>query len=363
MTIVANNRRKLNTLKEKTMTFKFNAPQQDTPNDRPASDRPQVDFKALEQHTIDTVGLSEEPESIVGIISGLYSLGKQKQQNAEEDWTGSAEQLEKLEKFEGAERTQKYGKEILTYPKRDADQITFAIDFPDFPVSKAEFFGGEPDPKPLRLVMGGEYMVNDGEKWTKILGKGWNLSITNIGTPEAKVWSFSKNSQVYKMAQAAGILRDNGAFLPEDLGNLLGKAVMFEVRIWNKPSNKDASKKYYTESIKFVGKVPRGFNVPALEDQYLHGVNFDGGNEPEHVKQLRATVKNTIKRAVNYEGSGIQKELEELQSGGGNSGNSSPQASQQAPSKQPEQTPAAPVKQAPVHNEPPELDFDSEIPF
>jgi len=72
-------------------------------------------------------------------------------------------------------------------------------------------------------------------------------------------------------------------------------------------------------------------NVPTF------GISFQGGNDPEMLKQLNAPTKNTIKRALNYEGSAIQKELESLEGGntsnqGGSEGNANKAPSQAAQS-------------------------------
>ena len=53
-------------------------------------------------------------------------------------------------------------------------------------------------------------------------------------------------------------------------------------------------------------------------------IEFNGDNDVEGLKQLRANVVNTIKNATNYQGSKIQQQLENLNSGN-NTGNDSKQ--------------------------------------
>ena len=53
-------------------------------------------------------------------------------------------------------------------------------------------------------------------------------------------------------------------------------------------------------------------------------IEFNGDNDVEGLKQLRANVVNTIKNATNYQGSKIQQQLESLNSGN-NTGNDNKQ--------------------------------------
>ena len=94
----------------------------------------------------------------------------------------------------------------------------------------------------------------------------------------------------------------------DKIGELLGKALQFEVRVWDKPA-KTGSATYYTEHIKFVGKLPKGMPAPVLDDKYIFGVNMSKANNPEMLKQLRAEHKNTMKLATNWQGSVLQGEL------------------------------------------------------
>ena len=50
-------------------------------------------------------------------------------------------------------------------------------------------------------------------------------------------------------------------------------------------------------------------------------IEFNGDNDVEGLKQLRANVVNTIKNATNYQGSKIQQQLENLNSGNNTSDN------------------------------------------
>lgn len=48
-------------------------------------------------------------------------------------------------------------------------------------------------------------------------------------------------------------------------------------------------------------------------------IEFNGDNDVEGLKQLRANIVNTIKNATNYQGSKIQQQLENLSNGGNTS--------------------------------------------
>ena len=50
-------------------------------------------------------------------------------------------------------------------------------------------------------------------------------------------------------------------------------------------------------------------------------IEFNGDNDVEGLKQLRANIVNTIKNATNYQGSKIQQQLEGLNSGNNASDN------------------------------------------
>lgn len=314
------------------MSFDFQPSAQPTQSGGDNSDRPKVDWDALNQHVIETVDL-QQSEAVIGVISGIVGLGVQEQEPAEEDWKGEADQKEKLQNIEGAEVITKYGKEILTYPRKDREQVAVFVDFPQYMVDKGKFFGNESNPSPFRVMLNGEFMLNTGDGFLKIVQRGYNLAISNHGDQNNKVWGFGKNSTLHKLGDATNSLNDKGCLLPQDLGKLLGKPILVNLQVFMKPSKKDASKSYYTEYCKLQGKVPKMMAgmVPELDSKYLFGINFDSDNDPDHLKQLRASVKNTIKRAKNYEGSKIKDQLEALEQGQSNNSGGSSQSSESNP--------------------------------
>ena len=160
------------------------------------------------------------------------------------------------------------------------------------------------------------------------------------------------------MGAALDLLNEHKLLKVDRLGEMLGKPLQFKMQVWNKPTKNGGT--WYTEDIKFVSEVPEGLQVPEFDESLIHGINFDERNDPETVKHLRSDIVNTIKRAVNYEGSEVQKDFEEHR--GASSGDSEEGVSGS------EDKPAdknVPENKAPVENTTPkqevvepELDFD-----
>jgi hypothetical protein len=124
-------------------------------------------------------------------------------------------------------------------------------------------------------------------------------------------WSFNDKHLLYKMAIAAKLIEPKGVFLPEHIGKLLGKSFQFEVQIHNK-AGKDG-KSYYTEKVGFKAGLGRGMTAEPLPTEPFV-VQFNKENSVESLKELRFHVVNTIKNAVNYEGSPISKQLDAARS-------------------------------------------------
>lgn len=71
----------------------------------------------------------------------------------------------------------------------------------------------------------------------------------------------------------------------------------------------NAGRLFYTEKVKLVGALMDGMEAPVVENSYL--VQFNSDSNPEQaIAELPAHIKNTIKRAENYEGSKIKTQLE-----------------------------------------------------
>lgn len=277
------------------MTFKLNISRTHK-TDGKKSD---VDWDKLNSHVIEAAGTASRSRSIPGVISGIYDLGEQEREDYREEWNGNAEaEASLIEKDPSIYFGDDEGKRWKYKPLKPCQAIAIAVDFPQVIVDKGQFFG-DSSPAPLRLILNGEFFTN-GEK---VVARGYSLSESK----HDQGWGFAKNSVLHKLADACGLLR-NGIFTKERIGELIGAVAQFEFRVFMKPG-KDG-KSYFTETIKLAGIVPEGVSHPVLDDKYLHLINVWGENDPELVKQMRVSIKNTIKKANNYEGSDIQKLFE-----------------------------------------------------
>lgn len=267
------------------------------------SNRKEVDWDGLNSHVVEAAGTAKKARSIPGVVSGIIDLGEQERPDFEEEFKGDEDARQKAV----AEDPLMYfkeegGKTFKCRPQKPVQQIAVTVDFPTVLVDKGQFFA-ESNPLPLRLLLNGEFMLG-GER---IVGKGYSITEKKY---DDGTWAFAKNNMIHRLAEACELLDDNGYFTKNRIGELLGKVAQFQFRVYMKPSKKDKSKTYFTEEIKLVGVVPEGIPVPEVPDGILYGVNMTRENNEDAIKQLRVSVRNTIKKALNYEGSVLQTELD-----------------------------------------------------
>ena len=112
--------------------------------------------------------------------------------------------------------------------------------------------------------------------------------------------------------------------------------------------------------MKFVGALSRGQSVDA-DSVATSLVMFNKENPETAIKELRAHVVNTIKRAKNYEGSVIQKQIEEVRGSYSNEAKAEPKPDYKVVSDQD----GSDVKKKDAPKKAPVLDddFDPDIPF
>ena len=279
-----------------------------------------VDFDALNKYVVETCGL-QEPKTLRGVISTIVDLGTQKLPDAtykleKEDVNLSIEEL-----------TQKYGLDIeegrITkfdkaydndskswlvqkfVPQKPRQAIVYAVDFPDIMLDKGKFFGEEEGKnlKPLRLWIGGQHW-NPVEKKMLV-----NQVIPLKITKDEKIgWTMRPNSSLYKIALGSEVIKTGESFMPERIDELLGKTLLFTAQVFFKKGND--GKSYYTEKLKYSSGLVMGMPTVSVDKTYL--IQFNGDNDPQGLKEVRGHVLNTIKNATNYEGSKIQKQLEEV---------------------------------------------------
>jgi hypothetical protein len=274
----------------------------------------EVDYDALNKYVVEAAGL-ENREVLVGVVSGIIDLGTQEQEDAAVVFTGNEDdEAAEIEKNPGTyfedgidpnDPKRKKQVRLKRWKQKAIQSVAVSIDFPDILIDKGQFFGAtEPNPKPLRLYLGGSFYIPE---VGMVIGRPTPLKVTKNTKDQ---WSFNKKHLFYQMASAAKLIdaSKDEVFLPKDIDKLLGRAFNFEAQVYFRESK---GKEYFTEYIKFIGALGRGQKAPDDEVSKLL-IQFNQDNNPEDLKELRNHVKNTIKRASNYEGSKIQQQLESL---------------------------------------------------
>lgn len=330
------------------------------------SNKTNVDFDKLNAYVVEAADL-EEAAVVPGVISSIVDLGIQAQSDAEYVFEGdeadeeAEQQANPAIRFETRAKFFDNGKwlenvRVKIVPQRDVQSIAMAIDFPDILVDKGQFFG-ESKPLPLRIWMGGQYFI---EGSGMVIQNLIALRETNLDTTRAtQKWSLNPKGTLYKMAKSAKLVKDGEVFKANQIDQLLGTAHQFEARVFMKPAKN--GKKYYTEQVKFVGALSRGQAVDTASVA-TSLVMFNKENPESAIKELRAHVVNTIKRAKNYEGSVIQKQIEEVRGSYSNEAKSESKPDYKVVSDQ-DGAEVVPVKKkAPKVVEPAD-DLDDSLPF
>jgi hypothetical protein len=279
-------------------------------------DRPQVDWDALNRYVIETANL-EQRETLVGYVAAIVDLGTQEQEDAEAVFTGSAEdEAAAIEKHpdtyfkDGVDQRTKKPVRLKCWPQKPQQSVVLAVDFPDIMLNKGQFIDDEEAGEhPLRLWMGNQFYLPD---VGMVVGRPIPLKVTNIAPEGSKkpVWSFAPNHQLYKMATYAKLIAPGEPFLPKDIDKLLGVSLQFEAQVYMKKNAKNG-KEYYTEYVSCKTGLGRG-QVPCEVVETPIMIQFNQVNKEEDIKNLRNHVVNTIRRASNFEGSMIQKQLSEV---------------------------------------------------
>lgn len=315
-----------------------------------------VDWNKLNEMVVETAGLQER-ETLVGYVSAIVDLGIQKIADAEyfsdvEDEEDYIDDNPGTYFKDGIDPETKKPCRLKCVPQRDNQAVAIAIDFPDIMIDKGQFFG-ESNPKPLRLWMGNQFYLQSAG--LMVVGRPTVLKVTNLDkTRKTKKWSFAQNHIFYKMAVAAKLIKAGECFLPQDIDKLLGEAFQFSAQVYFK-ENKGTQ--YYTEYVNFVGALGRGQKAPELVTEPVL-IQFNAKNKPEHLKEIRSHVVNTMRMATNFEGSPIQSQLEALYNSSGSN-----ETEEEAP--EPKKEEKKPVKATKKVAEPPpeEDEFDDDIPF
>ena len=306
-----------------------------------------IDWKAVNEERVKIFKTEDKPKSRVGIISGIIDLGLQPMDDGHRKSDIPLEEEEAyllehptnyFQDFEDA-RTKKTERHVF-WPQKAQRAVAITVDFPQFEYD----WGGEIGKKPFRFLLNGEFITKGSKRNDIILGRTYDLKETTKDFNPR--WSLAKNSLLYKMAVATNVIKPDEPFTKSQIGELIGKAALFEVRFWLEGG-------YTNEKISFKGEVPEEMSAPDYDDSILYYINLDGDNDEAAVKQLRKSVKNTIKRSESYRGSKLQEQYGNVIEG------VYPAKTEAAKQEPPVPSAAAPAKQeAPVAT-----DFEDDVPF
>jgi hypothetical protein len=271
-----------------------------------SSNKKDVDWSAMNKYVVETADLQEK-STISGYVVGIVDLGTQEQPDSENPFTGTSEDEAKLiaEKpatyfKDGIDPNTKKSCRLICWPNKPIQSVAVAVEFPDIMIDKGQFFG-ESNPQPLRMWLGDTFYI---EGSGMVVARPTPLRVnTKLGD-----WSFDVKHLFYKMAVSSKIIKQGECFVPNDIDKLLGKAFLFSAQIFMR-KGKD-NKEYFTEKVAFSSGLMKGQATPEIVNEPFM-VQFNRINQKDDLKQLRNHVINTIKRAKNYEGSAIQKQLEE----------------------------------------------------
>ena len=259
--------------------------------------RREIDFDALNEHMVTQFGPKER--RMVGVISGIYDLGIQERDPYEVEWN------EKDSTRPGATEYIEDGKRMLRITARPTPGIAITVDFPQIIVDKGQFYEGKSDPKPLRLLLNGEFSrestTQPGKKELCVNRPLWVQESKDDVTGK---WAIAKTNKIHKLASYCDVLDSEGRFHARDIGKLLGKAAQFKVHVFIREG------KWLNERIEAEGGVMEGVPIPEIDPSLLHGMAMFGRIDPEAVRAARRSILNSCKRALNYDESDLKKFLE-----------------------------------------------------
>ena len=276
------------------------------PNTGSENTKPDVDYNGLNKHVLEAYG-DTTIRNIAGTVSTVIDLGVQQLEDAEVEFTGSSEDEAKAveDKPDTYFKDGDDGKRYKCWPQKPCQMIALTVDFPQIVVDKGQFFGNS-NPQPYRMLLNNEW------RFTKEDGNGKELRVnrpfelrenTKLG-----VWSLNPSGVLYKMAQAAGLLNDDKSFKPSQVDQLVGQSFQFQTDV---SAFINGEKTYINERIKFNGPLAEGVTPAPLDDSLKAVIQFTTDNDPEAIKNLRASIKNTIRLASNFAGSKLSSQLGE----------------------------------------------------
>lgn len=268
----------------------------------------EVDYKALDKYVVDTCKL-QNPETLIGYVSGIVDLGIQKQEDAAVKFDGTKQEEEDIK----AEKPDTYFENVRMYndktkrmedtyckrwPSKPIQCVAIAVDFPEIKLDKGQFFGGAGKELPLRIWLGGKFWNKHSKKM--LMGQMQTLRWTK----EDDKWTLNPKNLLRRMMVESGILTPEEPFAANRMSELIGKCLLWKVRIYINDGG------FYTEKCSLAGPLGRSQRPLPVESETLN-VGFDDFILEESVKKMIPPhVKNQMRLAVNYEESSIKDFLD-----------------------------------------------------
>ena len=317
-----------------------------------------IDWEVVNKQRNEIFGTQDKAKPRVGIISGIIDLGVQQiEPGHSKSDVPLEEEAAYIEAnptnwFDDVENPQnKTIERHKFWPQKPQRAVAFTVDFPQYKFD----WGGDIGVKPFRFLLNGEFIPKGKSRKDIILGRIYDLKETTKDF--APKWSLSKKSVPYKLALATDTIKQDEPFTKDRLGELIGKAALFEVRFWLNDRG------YAEEKIIFKSEVPEGMEIPKIDEDLLFYVNMSTENDEAVVKTLRKAVYNTILMSESYPGSKLQEQFGHIVEGR-EKGDSSIRAGSPADAVLAKTSPTTKATSQTISSATPAEDFDDDdIPF
>jgi len=277
---------------------------------KPTGGVSKVDWDGLNAHLLQQIGTSVEQR--IGVVTGIIELGIQPRPDYVEKYKGTKEQKDKLKG--GNTYLSEDESEIIT-EMSPVEQIALYADFPEIDINYGEFYGINSDDeddngwKPYRHLITNEFWD---KATTTMLAKGASLSCRKDDKSESG-YAYDGKSTISKLALGGNYIGSDKKIISQapvdqkfDLGDLLGAVFTMDLQ-----AVEDG--KYVNIKGKNIGSKHRQLPDPEFDTDLCFGISFDGGNDDEALKQVRKNIWETIKRASNWEESGLQADYNDYQ--------------------------------------------------
>jgi hypothetical protein len=321
-----------------------------------------VDWDAFNEHLLEQIG--EDGQSQVAILSGIMDLGIQERPDHEEPYKGSTEQDKSL----ADERSYlSEDEETIITPAKPVDSVALYADFPDVEVNYGKFFSKDAvdEWRPYRHLITNTWWDSSAKL---MVAKGAALSCRPNPKAESG-WAFDGKSTISRLATCTGVVRKGPVDQNFDIGELLGGVFVMDLQAVR-------DKEYI--NIKALNIGTKHIAIPNPEyDLEPFGISFSGGNDDSALQQVRANIRATMARALNWDDSGLKADFENYEKASKEVDSKPEEKQNEVPEEEPvKKAPpkkagvagkSAPPKKAPVKKkapEPePEEDDDEDCPF